>query len=75
VPVIASHSSSLPEIVGDAGVLVDPYKPDELFRALEGVLLDKDFRTMLRERGLARAKLFSWEKAAREVMKTLHDVV
>jgi glycosyltransferase involved in cell wall biosynthesis len=68
VPVITSHSSSLPEIVGDAGVLVDPHKPDELFRALEEVLLDKRLRATLRERGLARVKDFSWEKTAREVL-------
>ena len=73
VPVITSHSSSLPEIVGDAGVLVDPHKPDELFRALEEVLLDKRLRETLRARGLARAKTFSWEKAAREVLRVFGE--
>ncbi len=73
VPVITSHSSSLPEIVGDAGVLVDPHKPDELFRALEEVLLDKRLRETLRARGLARAKTFSWEQAAREVLRVFGE--
>lgn len=67
VPVVTSHNSSLPEIVGDAGVLVDPYKPDELFRAFESILLDKEFRTRLRGCGLARAKNFRWGETARRV--------
>jgi len=69
-PVIASNSSSLPEVVGDAGVLVDPHRPDEIFRALESVLLDRKFRTGLRDRGLARAKTFSWDSAAKRVSET-----
>lgn len=73
VPVIVSHSSSLPEVIGDAGVLVDPHKPDELFRVLEEVLLDKHLRATLKERGLARAKTFSWEHAAREVLDAMRE--
>ncbi|NTW89351.1 MAG: glycosyltransferase family 4 protein [Candidatus Moranbacteria bacterium] len=68
-PVIASNSSSLPEVVGDAGVLVDPHRPDEIFRALESVLLDRKFRTTLRERGIARSKTFSWDAAAKRVSR------
>lgn len=68
VPVVTSHSTSLPEIVGDAAVLVDPYRPEELFRALEQVLLDKGLRATLHERGLARAKGFLWGETARRVL-------
>ncbi len=73
-PVIASNSSSLPEVVGDAGVLVDPHRPDELFRALEAVLLDRGLRTRLRGKGLARAKAFTWDKAAKRVRSAFVDV-
>lgn len=66
-PVIASNSSSLPEVVGDAGVLIDPHRPDEIFRALESVLLDRKLRTTLRERGISRAKMFSWDTAAKKM--------
>ncbi|HWQ60528.1 MAG TPA: glycosyltransferase family 1 protein [Candidatus Fimivivens sp.] len=67
-PVIVSDSSSLPEVVGDAGILIDPYRPDELFRALESVLLDRKLRMRLRERGLARVKSFSWDASAKRVI-------
>jgi glycosyltransferase involved in cell wall biosynthesis len=66
-PVITSNSSSLPEVVGDAGILVDPHRPDEIFRALESVLLDRKLRTTLRDRGIARSKMFLWDVAARKV--------
>lgn len=68
VPVVTSNSSSLPEIVGDAGVLVDPHRPDELFRAFQEVLLDKKLRATLHEKGLARAKGFLWGETARRTL-------
>lgn len=68
-PVIASNSSSLPEVVGDAGIMIDPHRPDELFRALESVLLDRKLRSRLRERGIARAKTFSWDVSAKRVIE------
>jgi N-acetyl-alpha-D-glucosaminyl L-malate synthase BshA len=64
VPTIVSHASSLPEIVGDAGLMIDPYRPDELLRALEGALRDRELLQSLRERGLARAGMFSWQETA-----------
>ncbi len=68
VPVIASDSTSLPEVVGDAGILVDPYRPDDLACALEAVLTDRDLAARLREKGLTRAKGFSWDRAAEKVL-------
>src|SRR3972149_2680725 len=52
VPVIVSHSSSLPEVVGDAGVLIDSYQPEELFRVLQQILTDQEFIDLLRKKGL-----------------------
>lgn len=68
VPVIASHSSSLPEAVGDAGIMIDPYQPDELFHALQELLSDQEFADTLRSDGLKRRERFSWEKTARETL-------
>ena len=65
VPVIVSHSSALPEIVGDAGILIDPYQPDELFQALRQVLSDQDLTDTLRRKGVERAVSFSWDKTVR----------
>jgi len=65
-PVITSSKSSLPEVVGDAALLVDPLDVDALAVAIESVLANKELRTELSERGLKRAKFFSWEKTAEQ---------
>jgi glycosyltransferase involved in cell wall biosynthesis len=67
-PTLSSNTSSLPEVVGDAGELVDPYDTNAISTAMERVLYDDRRREQLRERGLARARLFSWERCARETI-------
>jgi glycosyltransferase involved in cell wall biosynthesis len=67
-PVVVSNSSSLPEVVGDAGLQVDPEEADALAAALELAILDDSLRTSLRQRGLARAKAFSWKAAAEKLV-------
>ena len=64
VPVVASNVSSLPEVVGDAGVLVDPQDTRGLAVTLSELLADRERCAALRDAGLARARLFSWEQAA-----------
>jgi glycosyltransferase involved in cell wall biosynthesis len=66
VPVIASTVFSLSEVVGDAGILVDPYNVNEIAGAMKAVLNDDVLRARLIEKGLKRSEMFSWEKAARE---------
>lgn len=73
-PVITSNATSLPEVVGDAGLLVDPHRPDDLFRALEAVLLDRKLADRLREKGLERAKEFSWDRAAERVLASFQKI-
>lgn len=76
VPVIASNNSSLPEIVADAGILIDPDRPDEIFRAMRDILGNKSLAEKLRSRGLVQAKKFRWQKSAEEflgVVKSLED--
>lgn len=63
-PVVASHVSSLGEVVGDAGLLVDPYVTGEIAEAMTAIATDDALSRMLRERGLARAKKFTWEESA-----------
>jgi glycosyltransferase involved in cell wall biosynthesis len=67
-PVVVSNRSSLPEVVGDAGLLIDPDRTEELTEALMRVLDDDELRKSMRQRGLARSAEFSWAKAARETM-------
>lgn len=68
-PVVTSNRSSLPEVVGQAGVTVDPEDSEGLATAMLQVLTDEDRRTALREVGRRRAAEFTWERAAQE---TLH---
>lgn len=67
-PVIASNTSSLPEVVGDAGILVDPRDGDALCQAMLDLCRDAGLRAGLRERSLARAASFTWERATRETI-------
>ncbi len=60
VPTITSHSSSLPEIIGNAGILIDPYQPEELFLALKELLADQELRQTFQSEGIVRAAEFSW---------------
>ena len=69
LPVIVSNSTSLPEVVGDAGVYVDPYDIRQMSATIDTVLSDSDLLETLRRRGPERAKLFSWEKTAIETLK------
>jgi len=66
-PVVTSRISSLPEVVGDGAVLVDPYSVDDIASALERVLGDEALRAELGARGRARAQAFSWERSARAI--------
>ncbi len=68
MPVIVSNVSSLPEVVVDAGLLVDPTNTDELTVAMWRLLSDDALRQELIAKGLKRAALFSWERAARETL-------
>lgn len=68
VPVITSNTTSLPEVVGTAGITIDPTDVDGLTTALERVLDDSALAAGMREAGRARAQLFSWEAAARETL-------
>jgi glycosyltransferase involved in cell wall biosynthesis len=70
-PVLASSTSSLPEVVGDAGLLIDPLDVDAIAGGLERLARDTELRRALAERGLARAAGFTWEQAARETLKIL----
>ncbi|AFZ66504.1 glycosyltransferase family 4 protein [Deinococcus peraridilitoris] len=63
-PVVTSHATSLPEVVGDAALTFDPRNTDDLTHALDRVLGDAALRAALRERGLRRAQHFSWDRTA-----------
>jgi glycosyltransferase involved in cell wall biosynthesis len=75
VPVITSNRTSLPEVVGDAGLMVDPDDVDGLRERLQQLLEDQAFAETLGQRGLARSQLFSWERCARETFAVYEKVL
>jgi glycosyltransferase involved in cell wall biosynthesis len=74
-PVITSNVSSLPEVVGDAAMLIDPYEPDAIAGAMRRVLADDRLRDDMRERGLARVREFSWDRSVRRVREIYDEVL
>jgi glycosyltransferase involved in cell wall biosynthesis len=73
-PVVASNLSSLPEVLGDAAMLVDPYDANAIAEAIRRVLVDDDLRRDLSRRGLAKVQAYSWEEAARQVRRIYEEV-
>lgn len=67
-PVVSSGAASLPEVVGDAALLVDPYDVEEIAEAMYRVVTEEDVRANLIKKGRQRAGQFSWEKTARETL-------
>jgi glycosyltransferase involved in cell wall biosynthesis len=74
-PVITSNVSSLPEVVGDAALLIDPLDAAAIAQAMRRVLMDSELREELRQRGLRRVKEFSWERSVRRVREIYDEVL
>jgi glycosyltransferase involved in cell wall biosynthesis len=73
--VVAAKAGALPEVVGEAGLLIDPLSVEEMSDAMKLVLTNQDLREGLREKGLKRVKEFSWEKTAKETLRVLEEAV
>jgi glycosyltransferase involved in cell wall biosynthesis len=73
-PVVTSNVGSLPEVVGDAALLVNPENVFEIARGIQEVLLDEDLRLQLIAKGKAQAARFSWERTARQVLEVYREV-
>jgi len=72
-PVVASNVSSLPEVLGDAALLVNPEKVFEIARAIQDALLDDDLRCELIAKGKAQAARYSWDRTARDVLEVYRE--
>jgi glycosyltransferase involved in cell wall biosynthesis len=72
-PVLTSSTSSLPEVAGDAAMLVDPADTDAIAAGIARIVGDPALRADLRERGLARAATFTWDRCARETLAVLRE--
>jgi glycosyltransferase involved in cell wall biosynthesis len=73
-PVVTSNVSSLPEVVGNAAVLVHPENVFEIMRALHRVLMDQPLREKMKERSYQQVTKFSWEKSVRRIMEVYREV-
>jgi len=73
-PVVTSNTSSLPEVVGNAAVLVNPENVFEIMRATHRVLLDQLLRDRLKARGYEQLKRFSWEGSVRRILKVYQEL-
>jgi len=73
-PVIASNVSALPEVVGNAGLLVDPYDVEALAHAMSTVLEDDELKIEMSRKGIAQAQKFSWDKATAEMLAVCEEV-
>ena len=69
VPVITSNTSSMPEVAGDAALLIDPFNPAEITDAMRQILDDKELKSDLIKKGLIRAAAFSWKAMAQNVLE------
>jgi glycosyltransferase involved in cell wall biosynthesis len=74
-PVLTSNRSSLPEVVGEGGMLVEPTDAEALAEAMEALLVDDVLRAELRQRALAQAAKFSWKQTALETLAVYEKVV
>ena len=70
-PVVASFSSSLPEVVGEGGILIDPYNAVDISLAIKNILTDSALRELLINEGLKKIQIFSWSKCAEETLNYL----
>ncbi|MCC6599851.1 MAG: glycosyltransferase family 4 protein [Crocinitomicaceae bacterium] len=75
VPVITSNVSALPEIAGDAALLCDPFAVSSIASALEAIASDPILRHSLIEKGLERAKLYSWDRAANDLWNSIQKTI
>jgi glycosyltransferase involved in cell wall biosynthesis len=73
-PVITSNTSSMPEVAGEAAILVDPYNPSEITSAMFRLMEDRILRRKIIEAGLARAAGYSWKRMAEDVLGIYHEI-
>ena len=73
-PVIAARATCFPEVVGDAGLLADPYSPEDIAEKMEKLITDKEVYSALVDKGFERAKSFSWDNSATQFVSVLKNI-
>ena len=73
-PILASNVSSIPEVVGDAALLFDPYDINKIANVIGRAITDKDLKQKLVQRGFEQIKKYSWENTAKEILGVFKKV-
>ncbi|MCM8768586.1 MAG: glycosyltransferase family 4 protein, partial [Candidatus Omnitrophica bacterium] len=73
-PVVTSNTSSLPEVVGNAGILVNPFEIEEIAQAVLALLSNQELRVKLKNEGLRQARLFSCRKMAEKILEVYREL-
>ena len=74
-PVVSSNTSSMPEVLGDAALFFDPYDVEEMSFAIRQMLEDESLRDKFRQKGLERAKLFTFEKMTNRILNVFESIL
>ncbi|MFH1088620.1 MAG: glycosyltransferase family 1 protein [Patescibacteria group bacterium] len=74
VPVVVSNIASLPEVVGDAGILITPNSTEELYQAIKNILTNTDLANTLSQKGRDRSQQFNWGRTSHDTIKILEEV-
>lgn len=73
-PVIVSNTTSLPEVVGDAGIFINPQRDDEILMAIDSVITNTNLQHELRRKGIERSRQFTWERTAQGILNAIIPV-
>jgi glycosyltransferase involved in cell wall biosynthesis len=74
-PVLTSHEGSMAEVVGDSGMVIDPYSVESISLGIQRMLVDDEFIKVLGMKALRRSQDFSWEKCAAETMAVFEEAI
>ena len=74
VPVVTSNCSSLPEVVDEGGIMIDPDRPEELLSVMKEILLNRDFHSELSSRALKQSIRFNWKTSARQTLAIFEKI-
>jgi glycosyltransferase involved in cell wall biosynthesis len=75
VPVITSNGTSMPEVAGDAAICVNPDSTAEICHAMKTIIVDKNLYKLLKEKGLQRCKLFTWQRTADLIWQSIEKTI
>jgi glycosyltransferase involved in cell wall biosynthesis len=75
IPVITSRVTAMPEIAGDAALLIDPFNPEDIADAMKKLTFDEELRNTLIEKGRKQRQLFSWENTANNLWKSIEKTL